>query len=150
MAAAEFHATNDAAVGAEDRVPAAQVTSQGRPYKAVVVVFLNGGCDSFNLLVPYSGCEANIGRDLYEEYSTVRSVAALGKNQLFEIDVPAGTQPCDKFGVHKSIPVYRDQYVLGNLAFLANIGTLVRHVLIERGRYNTTISAERAVERANA
>ena len=93
-------------------------------FKAVVVVFLNGGCDSFNVLVPYSGCEANIGRDLYEEYSTVRGVAALGKNQLLEIDVPTGTQPCDKFGVHKSLPLYRDQYVLGNLAFLANIGTL--------------------------
>jgi uncharacterized protein (DUF1501 family) len=29
---------------------ASQVVSAGRPYKAIVVVFMNGGCDSWNVL----------------------------------------------------------------------------------------------------
>ena len=30
--------------------------SLGRPYKAVVVVFLEGGADSYNFVIPHSGC----------------------------------------------------------------------------------------------
>jgi hypothetical protein len=36
--------------------------------------------------------------DLYEEYATVRTNAALAKAELRPIDVPPGTQPCDVFG----------------------------------------------------
>ena len=37
--------TTDAA-----RPPRAKVASQGRPYKAIIVLFLNGGADSYNML----------------------------------------------------------------------------------------------------
>ena len=41
----------------------------GKPYKAVVTLYLSGGADSFNMLVPHSGCAA---KDLYSEYALVR------------------------------------------------------------------------------
>ena len=48
---ASFHSTNmDQSTGLTRRQPTPQV-SRGRPFKAVVVLFLHGGADSFNLLV---------------------------------------------------------------------------------------------------
>ena len=46
-----FHSTNrDQSTGLTRRQPTPQV-SRGRPFKALVVLFLHGGADSFNLLV---------------------------------------------------------------------------------------------------
>ena len=53
----DFHATNQHTAAPKERaLPPAQVSS-GRRYKAVVVVFLEGGADSFNMVVPHSGCK---------------------------------------------------------------------------------------------
>ena len=53
-ATAEFHVTNHAGSTQTRRTEAASVASQGRPYKAVVVLFLNGGADSYNKAVRIS------------------------------------------------------------------------------------------------
>ena len=69
-------------------------------YRAVVVLFMAGGCASFNMLVPHSRCG---GGDLYDEYARMRGNVALPKSGLLRIGVPGGTQPCDTFGVHPSL-----------------------------------------------
>ena len=47
-----FHSTNlDQSTGVIRRKSAAQAVSHGRPFKALVVIFLYGGSDSFNMLV---------------------------------------------------------------------------------------------------
>lgn len=49
--------------------PSPPLAALTRPYKAIVVLFLSGGIDSYNLLVPHSGCTA---KDLNAEYESVR------------------------------------------------------------------------------
>ena len=85
-------------------------------------IYLSGGLDSYNLLVPHSECS---GTDMYQQYVDVRNDVALPKSQLLELDVPAGTQVCDKFGLHHRLPVVKQLYDEGEAAFVANIGPMV-------------------------
>lgn len=90
-----------------------------------MVIFQNGGADSFNLVVPQAGCVG--GKDYYSEYLTVRQGAALTPSQLLPINVP-GAQPCNTFGVHSAMPAVKSLYDQGELAFVANVGALVEPV----------------------
>jgi hypothetical protein len=95
----EFQTFNTNMVTSALRPKPPVIPSQGRPYKAIVIFFEAGGCDSFNRIVPHSDCKNS--KDYYAEYATVRQGAAVPKTELLEIDVPAGSQPCNKFGVHQ-------------------------------------------------
>ena len=55
---------------------AAAIPTDG--YKALVCIFLNGGADSFNLLVPTNDVE-------YTDYQTARGSLALPKEELLGI-----------------------------------------------------------------
>lgn len=124
--APDFHATNAPSLTEERRPPSQEVPSSGRPYKAIVVLFLAGGLDSHNVLVPHSKCVATEGHeDLHEEYRAVRGSLKLERDELLEISVPSGTQPCEIFGLHPDLPFVRDLYEEGSAAFVANIGSLV-------------------------
>jgi len=97
--------------------------STGENYKAVVFMYLNGGMDGFNALVPHSECQN--GKDMYAEYASVRSYNALAKNTLRQINVPASTpQVCNKFGLHPKLERAHQLYELGDLSFVANVGLL--------------------------
>ncbi|MEM8671953.1 MAG: DUF1501 domain-containing protein [Planctomycetota bacterium] len=85
-------------------------------YKALVCVLLAGGNDSFNMLVPY-------GRDEYREYQTTRSNLAIPKGDLLGLD--GSDSQGRTFGVHPSMPEVQQMFNAGDLAFLANVGTLV-------------------------
>ena len=63
LTTAEFHTTNRAK--STDRQRDAVVFPQptGMPYRAVIYLFFDGGCDSFNMLTPYT-----CSNDLYESY----------------------------------------------------------------------------------
>jgi len=52
-----------------------------REYKAVIHLFLDGGCDSFNVLVPHNAC----GR-LHQEYLEARGAIALADSEVLSID----------------------------------------------------------------
>ncbi|MFO1460132.1 MAG: DUF1501 domain-containing protein [Verrucomicrobiota bacterium] len=108
-------------------------TAPGR--KALVCLFLNGGMDSFNFLVP------NDSR--YSSYSISRGLAgtegglALAQSSLLPLASPLGG-----YGLHPSCPQIRDM-VNGTgarfsgkqrLAFVANVGTLVQP--ITKSQYN--------------
>ena len=62
MASAEFHMANENQPTNSLRPPRPDVQSQGRDYKATVLIYLDGGLDSFNMLVPVANCAAE---DLY-------------------------------------------------------------------------------------
>lgn len=82
-------------------------------YRAIVVVFLFGGNDSNNLIVPYTD---------YASYANVRTAAsnvALTQAQL--IQFPAQGRI---FGFHPSMSSLAPLYTSGKLAVLANAGTL--------------------------
>ncbi len=81
----EFHSVNEPQPYNEPRVPPPDTTSLGRPYKAAVVLFLAGGLDSWNLLVPHSGCvEGNFSTN-YEQYRSTRGIVALGQDDLLQV-----------------------------------------------------------------
>ena len=96
-----------------------------RDYKAIIVLFMHGGCDSYNLIVPHSECKE---RDMYQEYESIRGstlALALHKDELLQISVPNNTQPCNKFGIHPKFPILRDLYIDGDAAFVSTVGPLV-------------------------
>jgi len=99
-------------------VPSA--VSQGRPYKALVVFFMRGGADTYSLLVPSGECDS---RNVRQQYLNTRTSAAIASH--LEIDVPAGTQPCGKFGLHPEMTMLQQLYNDGDAAMIANMGNLL-------------------------
>jgi len=91
-------------------------------YKALVCLFLNGGNDSNNWIVPTDNTT-------YDEYAGVRgSLLTLPKTSLHSLNI--GGSPYEKgghtFGVHPSSQRLQTLFGEGKLAAVLNIGTLVR------------------------
>ena len=124
----EFHTTNKAnTVQAEDaQAPRETFATNGEKqrYKAVIHLTLQGGCDSFNMLVPHpTKCSA-----LYQEYKKIRAEVALSGADLLPIDGDTTGQPCSGFGLHDQLPILKELYDDGDLTFLANTGVLTELV----------------------
>ncbi|MBS1795143.1 MAG: DUF1501 domain-containing protein [Acidobacteria bacterium] len=83
-------------------------------YKALVCVFLFGGNDGHNTVVPLAGGE-------YTAYQSLRGGLALPPNQLLAINA-GGTQ----YGLHYGLPELQTLYTQGRAAIVANVGNLVR------------------------
>lgn len=107
-----------ATLGGMERVLAASDTSTG--YRALVCVFLFGGNDSFNWLVPRDDAT-------YATYATSRRTLALAKSSLLAIN-PTNTPAGQLFGLHPSCVGMQTLFESGKAAFVANVGTLVRPV----------------------
>lgn len=58
----EFHSTNVFESINRDRQEVPVPEASSTPYKAIVYVNLDGGLDSFNMLVPHSGCKGDTGK----------------------------------------------------------------------------------------
>lgn len=88
-------------------------------YKALVCVFLSGGNDSFNMLMPRNP-------DEYNDYATTRSNLAIPLGNMLPIfpDNAAGRL----FGLHPSLTRSQQLFNEGKMAFLSNVGTLVQPV----------------------
>ncbi|MFT3781484.1 MAG: DUF1501 domain-containing protein [Nibricoccus sp.] len=108
---------------------AAQTTTSTSDYKALVCLFLAGGNDSFNMLVPTTTGE-------YEAYSQVRGNLALSRDALLQIK--PGNLGGRTLGIHPSMTEVRDLFNSGNLSFVSNVGSLVRPTSLadyKAGRY---------------
>ena len=88
----------------------------GDDYRALVCLFLAGGNDSFNMLVPRGPTE-------YAEYAAIRGDLALPAASLLPI-TPA-TSDGRQYGVHPGMPEVQQLFDNGQLAFVANVGSLV-------------------------
>jgi len=94
-------------------------------YKAVIMLLLDGACDSYNMIVPHSGCKVNgAPKDMYEEYNKARGAVALSKQALLTIDSSASPQVCSTFGLHPDLPFLKTLYDEKDLLFVANAGVL--------------------------
>ena len=129
MGSPEFHVNNrvNRKVGDKRAVPPKRIGT--RSHKAVIFLNFAGGIDSFNMLVPHSKCLD--GKDKYQEYADIRTDIALRKEDLLPINVPAGTQVCDKFGLHPKFPFLAELYKAKDALLLANVGTLIEPVTKE-------------------
>ncbi|MGI9235013.1 MAG: DUF1501 domain-containing protein [Woeseiaceae bacterium] len=85
-------------------------------YRALVCVFMFGGNDSFNMLVPNTTAE-------YQAYATSRQNLAILQNDLLPI-MPA-SQPTPDFGLHPSMSALKGLFDAGDAAFVTNVGPLV-------------------------
>jgi len=86
-------------------------------YKALVCIFLFGGNDSNNMIVPV---------DDYAQYAAVRTAAsniALTSSEI--LPVTAASQGGKRYGFHPQLGPLKSLYDAGKLAIIANAGTLV-------------------------
>lgn len=86
-------------------------------YRALVCVFLFGGNDSFNMLVPRSDAE-------YNAYAQSRQNLALAQADLLPIQAldAQGMQ----FGLHPSMAATQTLFQSGAAAFVSNVGPLLQ------------------------
>jgi uncharacterized protein (DUF1501 family) len=117
---------------------AVSATSSFPDYKALVCLFLNGGNDSFNMLVPRQN-------DAHRDYVTARGglhteAADAGGIALPSADllpIQSSGQPFTEFGIHPDLPFLQKLYNEGHAAFVANVGTLVEPTTLAQYRART-------------
>ena len=87
--------------------------SSSTDYKALVCVFLFGGNDANNMLVPFD-------TKGYANYSSIRANLALAQNTLLPLT------PLPNFALHPSLPDVQSLFNSGAAALVANVGTLTQ------------------------
>ncbi|WP_257387382.1 DUF1501 domain-containing protein [Tahibacter caeni] len=92
-------------------------------YKALVCVFLHGGNDSFNTVVPRDAAH-------YGVYAASRGALAVPQNQLIALDPFADGLPGDgaSYGLHPQMQLLATLFGDGHAGIVANVGTLIHPV----------------------
>jgi uncharacterized protein (DUF1501 family) len=100
-------------------------------YKALVCVFLYGGNDGNNMVVPTQTAE-------YNTYATARGTGAggiaLSQSSLVQLAQPTGT----RFGLHANLAPLQQIWTNGDLALLFNVGPLIQP--LTRAQYRASRS----------
>lgn len=96
----------------------------GDDYRALVCIFLWGGNDSFNMLIPNDVTHWN-------QYSQARGALAIprtGANSV--IGITPNTAPSDggTYGFHPQMGAMRDLFAAGKAAVISNVGPLVHPI----------------------
>lgn len=86
-------------------------------YRAIVVVFLSGGNDSYNLVAPTDTTG-------YGVYAASRGNLAVPQNQLLPITPQAGADT-RQWGVHPAATAVQTLFEAGQLALIGNVGPLL-------------------------
>ncbi|MEZ5498329.1 MAG: DUF1501 domain-containing protein [Steroidobacteraceae bacterium] len=108
-----------AALASSPRAAFTQMAGSGAPFadfRALVCVFLFGGNDSFNMVVPRSQAE-------YDVYANARQNLAVPLDQLLPIN-PATTDGA-AYGFHPAMAGMQQLFEQGRLAVVANVGPLI-------------------------
>lgn len=93
-------------------------------YKALVCVFLFGGNDSNNMVIPYDTTG-------YNSYKSARGGLALAQGSLLPIAPPSIGSP---FAFHPRFTAMQSLFNNKHLAVLANVGTLVQPTTVQQFR----------------
>lgn len=101
-------------LGASSLLESSPAHAAGDEYRALVVVFLNGGNDGLNCLVPLDGA--------YNDYAGARPELAINKSVLTAL---SGSSGGHTFGMHPAMAPLAQLYNSGRLAWIANAGPLV-------------------------
>lgn len=99
-------------------------------YRALVCVFLFGGNDSFNMVVPRSNAEYNV-------YATSRQNLAIDQGDLLAIN-PLTTDGAD-YGLHPSMGGVKSLFDLERLAIISNVGPLIEPTTKDQFQNNTVL-----------
>src|SRR5271167_2036405 len=103
------------ALGALSKFGEMNAMAAGSGYQALVCIFLAGGNDGHNTVIPITTTQQN-----YSLYAANRQGLALPQSSLLNI-----TNGKDIYGLHPSLPEIQGLYNQGKLAVLANVGNLV-------------------------
>src|SRR5690349_18599509 len=87
-------------------------------YQALVCIFLGGGNDGHNTVVPMTTAQQN-----YSQYQLARGGLAVPQASLLPI-----ANGSDSYGLHPSLPEIQSLYNQGKAAVLANVGMLVQPI----------------------
>src|SRR5262249_50174943 len=115
----EFLCRSFGAIGAAtlafERFGLLQAFAQSADYKALVCIFLFGGNDSGNVVIPF---------DDYTSYADTRAASniAIPLSSLLQIDVPSVGS---RFGFHPSLTGLHELWGDGKAAVVCNVGPLV-------------------------
>lgn len=90
--------------------------SQHQDYRALVCIYLAGGSDGFNLLVPTDNAD-------YNEYADARRHLAVAQSNLLPLSTRNAGIP--NVGLNSSADALIPLYDEGRLGFIANVGTLI-------------------------
>jgi uncharacterized protein (DUF1501 family) len=94
-------------------------SSPPNDYKALVCILLAGGNDSFNMLMPKGNTE-------YAEYAVTRSNLAIPQDDIIGLNHQSiGGK---MLGIHPSMTHAASMFEQEDLAFIANVGTLVEPI----------------------
>jgi uncharacterized protein (DUF1501 family) len=113
------------ALGALSKFGEMNAMAAGTNYQALVCIFLSGGNDGHNTVIPIQTAQQN-----YSLYQSGR--AGLGLAQASLLPINNGS---DVYGLHPMLPEIQGLYNAGHAAVLANVGMLVKPV--DRTAYNT-------------
>lgn len=89
-------------------------------YKALVCIFLFGGNDSGNTLIPIDGGPQN-----YADYAAGRGNLAIPQAQLASTLIAPTNGGGRRFALHPSLTGVKSLFDQGNAAVIANVGTLL-------------------------
>jgi uncharacterized protein (DUF1501 family) len=95
-------------------------------YRALVCIFLSGGIDTYNILVP----NGNDGG--YATYQNTRTGVALPQDSLLPI-TPINPQPV-QLGIHPGFVGVQSMFAARKAAWVTNVGTLIQK--INKDQYN--------------
>jgi uncharacterized protein (DUF1501 family) len=98
-------------------------------YQALVCIFLSGGNDGHNTVVPLTTSQQS-----YAPYLSARGDLAIPQSSLLPI-----ANGSDVYGLHPSLPEIQSLYNAGHAAVLANVGMLVQP--LTRDTYKTAGSS---------
>ncbi|MFN7521085.1 MAG: DUF1501 domain-containing protein [Lysobacteraceae bacterium] len=99
------------------RLQMVQAASRADDYRALVCLFLLGGNDSYNMVVPRNTSD-------YASYAAARPNLAIARETLVPITPSAGSAGAD-WGLHPAMPEMAALFQQGKAALLANVGPLI-------------------------
>jgi len=97
-------------------IGAVAADTSGGDYKALVCLFLYGGNDSNNVIIPYDSAG-------YASYAAQRTALAIAQESLLPI-TPKTYSDGRQYALHPSLVEVQGLFAQGQLGFLANTGTL--------------------------
>jgi uncharacterized protein (DUF1501 family) len=111
-------------------IASAQAATTTGGYKALVCIYLTGGNDAFNMLVPTDAAT-------YGLYQTARPTVAIPRANLLSITPKTGDG--HSYGLHPSMPELQKLFAAGNLACVANVGSLLGPTVLADYQNNSSI-----------
>jgi len=96
-------------------------------YKALVCVFLYGGNDANNVIIPTDNSS-------YASYAAQRTALAIPQANILPFS-PKAYSDGRQYGLHPSLVEVQSLFNLGKLALMANVGTLTRPTTL--AQYNS-------------